>query len=122
MNKKIVNIIGPLTSIVLLVVLTSSFIKGIKRIRDGDALIKKNQAKLEKQVEENKKLEEQVKIVQSDEFMEEQLRNKLGLVKEGEIVIVLPEADIVRKLAPIIPEEEEVKAKPNWQKWIELFK
>jgi len=121
-NKKIVNIIGPLTSIVLLVVLTSSFIKGIKRIRDGDALIKKNQAKLEKQVEENKKLEEQVKIVQSDEFMEEQLRNKLGLVKEGEIVIVLPEADIVRKLAPIIPEEEEVKSKPNWQKWMELFK
>ena len=122
MNKKIVNIIGPLTSIVLLVVLTSSFIKGIKRIRDGDALIKKNQAKLEKQVEENKKLEEQVKIVQSDEFMEEQLRNKLGLVKEGEIVIVLPEADIVRKLAPIIPEEEEAKPKRNYIKWLDLFR
>jgi len=121
-NKKIVNIIGPLASIVLFVILFSSFFKSLKRIREGDALIKKSQIKLEKQEDENKKLEEQVRMVQSDEFVEKQLRNKLGLVREGEIVIVLPEADIVRKLAPIIPEEEEAKPKRNYIKWLDLFR
>ena len=122
MKQKLVNIIGLIASIVIFLILTSSLIKSLKRIAEGRALVRRNEAKLEKIRKENEKLEEQLKIIQSDEFVEKQLRNKLGLVKEGEIVVVLPEADIVKKLSPIIPEEEEVKAKPNWQKWIELFK
>ena len=122
MNKKIVNIIGLLASLTLLIVLSLSLIRSINRIREGDNLIQKSEIKLKKALEENKKLEEQVKIVQSDEFVEKQLRNKLGLVREGEMVIVLPEAEIVKKLSPVIPEKEETKPKPNWQKWMELFK
>ena len=122
MKQKLVNIIGLLASIVIFLILTSSLIKSLKRINEGRALVRRNEAKLEKIRKENEKLEEQLKIIQSDEFVEKQLRNKLGLVKEGEIVVVLPEADIVKKLSPIIPEEEEAKPRPNWQKWIELFK
>lgn len=122
MNKKIVNIIGLVISIVFFLILSSSSIKGFKRIKEGNKLIAKSKLKLEKTIEENKKLEEQVKLVQSDEFIEKQLRDKLGLVREGEIVIVLPEADIVKKLSPVIPEEEEVKPKPNYIKWLDLFR
>jgi len=122
MNSKIVNIMGLVASIIIFFVLASSLIKSIKRIQMGDAVIEKTKLKIEKVNEENKKLSEQLEITQSEEFLEKQLRNKLGLAKEGEIILVLPEADIVRKLSPIIPEEEEVKPKPNWQKWVELFK
>jgi len=122
MKQKLVNIIGLIASVVFFLILVSSLIKSLKRINEGKALVKRNEAKLEKIQKENERLEEQLKIIQSDEFVEKQLRNKLGLVKEGEIVVVLPEADIVKKLSPIIPEEEEVKPKPNWQRWIELFK
>ncbi|HLD92468.1 MAG TPA: septum formation initiator family protein [Patescibacteria group bacterium] len=122
MKQKLVNIIGLIASVVIFLILVSSLIKSLKRINEGKALVKRNEAKLEKIQKENERLEEQLKIIQSDEFVEKQLRNKLGLVKEGEIVVVLPEADIVKKLSPIIPEEEEVKPKPNWQRWIELFK
>lgn len=122
MKQKLVNIIGLIASVVIFLILVSSLIKSLKRINEGKALVRRNEAKLEKIQKENERLEEQLKIIQSDEFVEKQLRNKLGLVKEGEIVVVLPEADIVKKLSPIIPEEEEVKPKPNWQKWIELFK
>lgn len=122
MNKKLVNIIGLIASIVIFLILVSSLVKSLKRIAEGRAIVMRNEAKLEKIQKENEKLEEQLKIIQSDEFVEKQLRNKLGLVKEGEIVVVLPEAEIVKKLSPVIPEEEEVKPKPNWQRWVELFK
>ena len=122
MKQNLVNIIGLIASIVIFLILTSSLIKSLKRIAEGRALVRRSEAKLEKIQKENERLEEQLKIIQSDEFVEKQLRNKLGLVKEGEIVVVLPEADIVKKLSPIIPEEEEAKPRPNWQKWIDLFK
>ena len=122
MNKKLVNIIGFAALLILLVILISSFIKSIKRIREGDVLIEKTKTKLEKLDEENRKLEDQLKITQSEEFMEKQLRNKLGLAKEGEIVLVLPDNETLKKLAPVIPSEEEVTLKPNWRKWIDLFK
>lgn len=122
MNKKLVNIIGFVALLIFFVVLISSFIKSIKRIREGDTLIEKTRVKLEKLNEENKKLEDQLKITQSEDFVEKQLRDKLGLAKEGEIVLVLPDNETLKKLAPVIPGEEEVALKPNWKKWIDLFK
>ena len=122
MNSKIVNIMGLVASLLIFVILVSSLVKSVRRIQVGDTVIEKTKVKIGKAEEENKRLEEQLKIVQSEEYLEKQLRDKLGLAKEGEIILVLPEADIVRKLSPQIPEEEEVKPKTNFQKWLEMFK
>lgn len=122
MNSKIVNIMGLVMASMVFIILVSSFVKSIRRIQVGDTVIEKTKVKIERAEEENKRLEEQLKIVQSEEYLEKQLRDKLGLAKEGEIILVLPEADIVRKLSPHIPEEEEIKPKTNFQKWMELFK
>ena len=122
MKQKIVNIMGLVGSIIVFLVLASSFVKSVRRIRDGDTQIKKTENRLNKIDEENKKLAEQLQITQSEEFMEKQLRDKLGLAREGEIILVLPEHEIVKKLAPTLPNEESVTLKPNWQKWVELFK
>ena len=122
MNSKIVNIMGLVASTLIFLVLASSLVKSIKRIRMGDGVIEKTRIKIEKAEIENQKLAEQLKVTQSEEFMEKQLRDKLGLAKEGEIILVLPEADIVRKLSPQIPEEVEAKPKTNFQKWMDLFK
>ncbi len=122
MKSKIVNIMGLVGSIAIFMVLVSSLVKSINRIKIGDSVIEKTKVKIEKAEVENQKLAEQLKITQSEEFMEKQLRDKLGLAREGEIILVLPEADIVRKLSPQIPEEIEEKPKPNWQKWMDLFK
>lgn len=122
MNSKIVNIMGLVASLAVFVILASSLVKSIKRIKIGDDVIEKTKVKIEKTEEENKRLSEQLQITQSEEFMEKQLRDKMGLAKEGEILLVLPEANIVRKLSPQIPDEEEAKPKTNLQKWIELFK
>jgi cell division protein FtsB len=120
-KNKIVNIMGLVGSIAIFLVLASSLVKSLKRIQIGDSVIEKTKVKISKVEEENKRLEDQLNVVKSEEYSEKQLRDKLGLAKEGEIILVLPEADIVRKLSPQIPEEEEVKPKPNWQKWLDLF-
>lgn len=113
---------GLVGSIVVFAILASSMLKSLKRIKEGDILIEKTKSRLEKINEENKKLSEQLQITESEDFIEKQLRDKLGLAKEGEIILVLPEPEIVKKLAPVLPKDEEVKLKPNWQKWLELFK
>lgn len=122
MNSKIVNIMGLVGSTLIFMILISSLFKSINRIKVGNTVIEKTKAKIEKSEAENQKLSDQLKVIQSEEFMEKQLRDKLGLAKEGEIILVLPEADIVRKLSPQIPIEVEIKPKSNWQKWLELFK
>ena len=113
---------GLVGSVAIFIVLASSMVKSLRRIKEGDVIIEKTNSRLEKINEENKKLSEQLQVTQSEEFLEKQLRDKLGLAKEGEKVVVLPESDIVRKLAPVIPQEEEIKPKPNWQKWIDLLR
>ena len=121
MNRKIVNIMGLVGSLLVFLILASSLVKSIRRIKEGNAVIEKTKVRLEKINEENNKLSNQLQITQSDEFVEKQLRDKLGLAKEGEIILILPEPDIVRKLAPVVPEEETIKPKTNLGKWIELF-
>jgi len=51
----------------------------------------------------------------SDEFKEKEIRNKLGLAKEDEAVVILP------KDGDKNPEAEILDQKANWQKWKEIF-
>lgn len=113
--------LGIIVPIVLLFVLSGSFIKGLKRAKETQKLIQKTQSRLQKAKEENQNLQSQLEFTQSQQFIEEQLRNKLGLAKEGEIILVLPDNETLAKLAPTIPEEQEQKPQPNWKKWAQLF-
>ena len=104
--------------ILLLFINLSSTVVKMKRAR---MRIDRAQEKLDELSEEKSKLEEQVKFVKSEEFIEKQVRYKLGLAKEGEIVVYLPEDEIVKKLVPAFEEEEETLPDPNWKKWAKLF-
>jgi len=64
--------------------------------------------------EKNKKLKESLGKVQSTEFIEKEAREKLGMSKEGEIIIVMP--PILGNQINIYEENE-----PDWQKWWRLF-
>lgn len=112
---------GSVIPIVLLLVLSGSFIKSIKRANQAKLLIEKTENKLQKAKKENEELANTLEFTQSEQFIEEQLRNKLGLAKEGEIILVLPDGDTLKKLAPTIPEEQEEKPLSNWKKWMNLF-
>lgn len=70
---------------------------------------------LEAEVEAFKK---QRDFFASQEFVEQQARNELGLARPGETVVILPEA-----LPPVydFAEEEEKEMVPVWRQWLELF-
>jgi len=105
----------------LLIGLSLSLYRSITRTGTVNLGIEDAQKRVDKLRAENIKLEEKLKEVRNVEFVEKQLRDKLGLAKEGEIVIILPEDEVLRKLAPTIEEEEEVLPDPNWKKWTKLF-
>lgn len=69
--------------------------------------------------EENLKLQKRLGEVQSEEFVEEQARNKLNMKLPEEKILIVPD-DL--KLEIRGREEELEVEKPNWQKWWGLFK
>ncbi len=70
---------------------------------------------------ENEELQKRLTETQSPVYIERELRDKLGLAKRGEVVVVLPDAEILKRLAPKSSEEEDFLPDPTWKKWAKLF-
>src|SRR3990172_6863015 len=120
MKQKFKNI-GSYALILLALLLAVSTIRNVGkaiRIRDD---VQKERERVAKIEEENAKLRQQVELIQGTDFIEKEVRNKLGLVREGEAVVVLPDEETLRKLAPKTADEAEVLPDPNWKKWLKLF-
>lgn len=67
---------------------------------------------------QNKLLKKKLSEVQSSDFIEEEVRNKLGFVKKGETVVVIPE----EKLKLVLGTSSSAQARlPNWLGWIRVF-
>jgi len=98
-----------------------SLIRNISKIADAEKRISKAQERVEKLRKENEETERRLAEVKGEEYIEKQLRDKLGLAKEGEIVVVLPDEETLRKIAPGIAEEEDFLPDPTWKKWLKLF-
>lgn len=107
--------------IALFLVLSISLIRNIIKISQAGKVVDEASLRVEMLKEENLKLQERLNEVQGEAYVEKELRDKLGLAKEGETILVLPEEDIVRSLAPKPAEEEETLPDPNWKKWLKLF-
>lgn len=67
----------------------------------------------------NRELKNKLSQIQSTEFIEEQARNKLGLSKEGETLVIIPE-DIL-KLVMGVSSSAQISRLPNWLGWLKLF-
>jgi len=65
---------------------------------------------------ENEALKNELKYKESAEFAEKEIRDKLGLAKEGEAIVVIPEESGNQP-----QESENYDTRPNWQKWKDLF-
>ena len=75
---------------------------------------KKNKTK---EKNENQRLKRDFIKANTNEFIEEQARNKLLLVKEGEQKVIIPKELIASQTAQNKITENE----PNWRKWWNLF-
>ena len=98
-----------------------SLFRNILKINEAKSRIEREKEKVVKLEEEGKVLEEELKKMQGNKFLETQLRDKLGLAKKGESVVVLPDPETLRKLVPEIPDEKDYLPDPIYVKWMKLF-
>jgi cell division protein DivIC len=117
----IVNKISGYAVLGVVLLLSITLVKNILRNVDINKKIATEKAKVEQMKQENANLAQKVAEIQSQAYIEEQLRDKLGLAKEGEIVVVLPDTATLEKLAPEVPTQEVALPDPNWKKWLKLF-
>ncbi len=73
--------------------------------------------KLDSLRSENEQLKQELVYKKSEEFKEAEIRNKLGLVREGEALVIIPKEDVDGQSSI----DNSQQGKPNWQKWRELF-
>lgn len=82
-------------------------------------VIARAQKELEKEKRENTELVKKYETARKPEFIEEEARNKLFLVKPGESEVILPE--LPSKISSSSSKASSEKNMPNWKKWWSLF-
>jgi len=107
--------------IFLFIFLSLSLIRNIIKISQAGKRIEEENRKVSKLEEENTELKKEIGEVSSEDYIEKELRDKLGLTKEGETIMVLPDESVIKSLAPKPEKEEETLPDPNWKRWLKLF-
>ncbi|OGM02462.1 hypothetical protein A2115_02740 [Candidatus Woesebacteria bacterium GWA1_41_8] len=105
----------------LFALLILSLVKNILKLREVNMQIKEEKERIINLEKEGKDLTAELNSVQSQVYIEKQLRDKLDMSKEGEIVIVLPDVATLRKFAPKDEQEEDVLPDPYWMMWYKTF-
>ncbi|MDP3955137.1 MAG: septum formation initiator family protein [bacterium] len=82
--------------------------------------MEKSQLALDKLKIKNEELKKQLEYVNSDIFIEKEARDKLGLGKAGETILILPE-NLEANIGVNPSEIRDNLNLPNWEKWWRLF-
>ena len=90
--------------------------KRILTFRTTSKFIGQSEKQLEELKAENERLKSELEYKKSQEFKEAEIRNKLGLAKEGEAVVIVPREDEGQTT-----DDDRQINRPNWRKWKELF-
>jgi len=112
MGKKLSSWLILVIGVYLIVVLS----RDLFRIVGSKKRLEEAEVEIQVLEEERVELEEELKLVQGDDFVEKEARDKLLLGKEGEVVVLLPERGVINSTGQVMSEEEgDLK---NWQKWM----
>ena len=114
MIKKIIPVIVILVVLLIIYNLINQISTSFKA---GEILLQAAD-KVNKLEIKNKELKKRLSEIKSPAFIEQQARDKLGLSKEGETVVVIPQ----EKIKQVLGEKAvSVPRLPNWQGWLRLF-
>lgn len=99
----------------LAVVSLSRSVYSLWRKRD---YVRQRAEALTKEQAENARIKKEIEEAQKPEFIEKEAREKLGMTKEGEAIVILPKSQIPN---PNDQEKQKELSIPNWKKWRRLF-
>ncbi|OGV93810.1 hypothetical protein A3B57_03485 [Microgenomates group bacterium RIFCSPLOWO2_01_FULL_47_10] len=98
---------------------------GLAKNLIGFSTIKNRFMEAQQQVDvletEKKQFEAQLQPEDQAFIEEEQLRNGLGLAREGETVVIIPKEVLEKNLQELQTGKTKAEEKANWQKWVALF-
>ena len=77
------------------------------------ALVKEAQEEKKEEEKKNRELKGKLEFVQSPEFIEKEAREKLGLAKPGETIVIIPPQEATQS--------DVAEVLPNWKRWWKLF-
>lgn len=106
---------------ILIVILLVSTVKNISKAVGVRKQVQNERERVKKMEDDNIKLQTQIAQAQGQDYIDKQIRDKLGLTKEGETVVILPDENVVISLAPPATVDTETLPDPNWKKWQKLF-
>ena len=119
MKRNFLLFVAVLVGIILVV----NSLRRLVSFRSTAQQVKDAEKRLETLNKENESLKRELEYKKSNDFTESEIRNKLGLTKEGETVVILPKDENPESEARS-PRQRGGQAKselPNWQKWWDLF-
>lgn len=102
-------------SILILVFILQNTVSSIRDLAQNEGTVQDLRMKLIEKKKENDFLTQRLSYVKSNEFVEFEAREKLGLVRENEYPVFLTPPDSIGYTAP-------VEEKANWVKWKEIFR
>ena len=98
-----------------MLLLIKNNISGILRTVEDENTADNLRKKLATEEKRNQFLNERLFYVQTEDFVEEEAREKLGMSRPGEYTVIAPTS------TPLGHEKIEIDNKPNWRRWLELF-
>ncbi len=102
--------------LILSIILAINIIRTFTDLSRQEGIIKEAEDRLQKVQEEKGTLQKNLAKVESQEFIEQEARNKLNLGREGEVVLILPSVSPLTSPTPIPPDTSS-----NWQRWMRMF-
>lgn len=103
------------TIIIVLLLVIKNIATSIASLRQNSQIVISLKQQEIEEKEKKRFLEQQLKYVDTNEYIEQTAREKLGMVKQGEHIVLAP---------PTVEEEETTKTIeyiPNWKKWWNIF-
>ena len=100
--------------IIILLILIKNTAFSIFTLLNNAGYSQKLKSQLDAQTQKNKFLKERLSYVKTDDFAGQEAREKLGLTKPGEKIVILPKKEEKK-------DQGQTEDKPNWQKWWEMF-
>ncbi|MCX7928747.1 MAG: hypothetical protein N2558_03635 [Patescibacteria group bacterium] len=109
------------TGIVFLLLFLSSFFKTLFQYFSAINIVSKYEQKVQVELDKQSEIKEKLKETDDFYFAEKMLRDKLGMARQGEIVVVLPSEDELRKIVPRLYDDVKEEKVSNWEMWLKIF-
>lgn len=112
--KRVFIIIIMLISLLVI----NNLVRSIISLSQKEQLISSAQKQLDKEKKEHDLLKQQLQQVNNTRFVEEQARNKLFMVRDGEQLVILPKSVSTIEQTQI---KKHTEKKAPFEEWIALF-